>query len=103
MAALTEDHVLAVLRTVTDPDRGTDIVTLGMVAGLSLRGGAVTFALEVDPARGARAEPIRHAAEAAVKRLAGVTAYQRFAPALLAVDLATDALGGAPVRGTELG
>jgi ATP-binding protein involved in chromosome partitioning len=72
MAQLTKDQVLAVLRTVTDPARGADIVTLGMVSGLSLHDGAVTFAIEVDPARGAQAEPIRHAAEAAVKRTKGV-------------------------------
>ena len=73
MPQATQDQVLTVLRTVIDPDRQADVVSLGMVSGLSLRDGAVTFAVEVDPARGARAEPIRHAAETAVKGLKGVT------------------------------
>ncbi|MEI6987555.1 MAG: Mrp/NBP35 family ATP-binding protein [Rhodospirillaceae bacterium] len=60
------------MRTVIDPDRGADIVSLGMVSGLAVTEGCVTFVIEVDPARGPRAEPIRLAAETVVKRLVGV-------------------------------
>jgi ATP-binding protein involved in chromosome partitioning len=71
MAQVTEDQVLTALRTVIDPERGTDIVSLGMIAGLTIQDDAVTVAIKVDPERGAQAEPIRHAAEIAVKRLGG--------------------------------
>jgi ATP-binding protein involved in chromosome partitioning len=74
MAQVTEDQVLAALRTVVDPERGTDIVSLGMIAGLTIQDGVVTVAIEVDPKRGAQAEPIRHAVEIAVKRLGGARA-----------------------------
>ena len=49
-----------------------DIVSLGMVSGLAVRDGHVAFALEIDPARAARLEPLRKAAEEAVDRLPGV-------------------------------
>jgi ATP-binding protein involved in chromosome partitioning len=71
MAILTEDAVVAALRTVGDPDRGQDIVSLGMVSGLQVRDGHVAFSIEVDTARGAKLEPVRKAAEKAVHELPG--------------------------------
>jgi len=68
-----KDAVLAALGTIVDPSKGTDIVSSGMVSGLVVKNGAIGFALEVDPARGAALEPLRKAAEDAVKRLDGVT------------------------------
>src|SRR5579863_1212862 len=55
-----------------DPDRARDIVSLGMVSGLAMREGHVTFAIEVDAERGPRLEPLRKAAERAVERIPGV-------------------------------
>jgi ATP-binding protein involved in chromosome partitioning len=72
MAEISEQQVLAALRQVVDPDRGRDIVGLGMVTGLQLREGHVGFAIEVDPQRGPRLEPLRKAAEKAVEALPGV-------------------------------
>ncbi len=72
MSGLTEQDVLAALRQVIDPDRGQDIVGLGMVSGLKLREGHVGFAIEVDPQRGPKLEPLRKAAEKAVEALSGV-------------------------------
>jgi ATP-binding protein involved in chromosome partitioning len=72
MAEVTEGAVLGALRTVADPDRGANIVDLGMVSGLALRGGHVAFAIEVDRARAARLEGLRRAAEKAVEALPGV-------------------------------
>ena len=43
-----------------------------MIQGLAVRGGHVTFAIEVPPERGATSEPLRKACEAAVERLPGV-------------------------------
>ncbi|WP_029007267.1 iron-sulfur cluster carrier protein ApbC [Azospirillum halopraeferens] len=72
MAKVTEEQVVGALKSVTDPDRGADIVSLNMLSGLVIRDGNVAFSIEVDPARGAQAEPIRHAAEKAVEALPGV-------------------------------
>ena len=72
MAQISEAQVMQVLKTVVDPDRGGDIVSLGMLSGLVVRDGHVAFSIEVDPKRGAQAEPLRHAAEKAVDALPGV-------------------------------
>ena len=72
MSGLSEQHVLAALRQVIDPDRGKDIVSLGMISSVQLREGHVGFAIEVDPQRGPKLEPLRKAAEKAVEALPGV-------------------------------
>ncbi len=72
MSDINEKAILAALAKVPDPDRGKDIVTLGMVTGLQLREGHVGFAIEVDRARGPKLEPLRKAAEKAVEALPGV-------------------------------
>ena len=66
---VTEQQILEALRSVRDPDRGGDIVSLGMVSGLIVKDGNVGFTLEVDPQRGAKLEPLRKAAEKAVESL----------------------------------
>src|SRR5258707_1198536 len=91
MSGLTEQQVLAALRQVVDPDRGKDIVSLGMVSGVQLREGHVGFAVEVDPQRGPKLEPLRRAAEQAVEALAGVLS-------VTAVLTAQKAPGGAAPR-----
>jgi ATP-binding protein involved in chromosome partitioning len=70
--AVTEKQVLDALATVADPERGADIVALGMVSGIAIRDGNVAFAIEVAPERGPRLEPLRAAAERAVDALPGV-------------------------------
>ena len=72
MSGLSEQAVLAALRGVIDPDKGKDIVSLGMVSGVQLREGHVGFAIEVEPQRGPQLEPLRKAAEKAVEALPGV-------------------------------
>jgi ATP-binding protein involved in chromosome partitioning len=70
--AVTEREVLDALVHIADPDRGADIVSLGMVSGLVIRDGNVAFAIEVDRERGPQLEPLRKAAEKAVEELPGV-------------------------------
>ncbi|MEO9899198.1 iron-sulfur cluster carrier protein ApbC [Nisaea sp.] len=72
MARVTEEQILAVLKAVEDPDKGQDIVSLGMVSGLVVKDGNVGFAIEVDPQRGPQLEPLRQAAEKAVDTVPGV-------------------------------
>ena len=43
-APVAEADVMAALRRIIDPDRGGDIVSLGMVTGLAVRDGHVAFA-----------------------------------------------------------
>ena len=55
MPQLNEAAILEALKSVRDPDRGADIVSLGMISGLVLKQGNVGFSIEVAPERGARA------------------------------------------------
>ena len=70
--AVTEREVLDALAAVQDPERGADIVRLGMISGVVVRDGNVGFAIEVEPERGQHLEPLRKAAEEAVEALPGV-------------------------------
>ncbi|MFZ3237554.1 MAG: iron-sulfur cluster assembly protein, partial [Stellaceae bacterium] len=70
--AVTEKQVLDALATIADPERGADIVALGMVSGVAIRDGNVAFSIEVEPERGPRLEPLREAAERAVDAVPGV-------------------------------
>src|SRR6516225_8528974 len=72
MAAVTERQILEALGRVVDPDKRADIVSLGMVSGVVVRNGNVAFAIEVEPERGQRLEPLRKAAEKAVEALPDV-------------------------------
>ncbi|HUZ75251.1 MAG TPA: iron-sulfur cluster carrier protein ApbC [Stellaceae bacterium] len=70
--SVTESAVRAALQHVNDPDRGQDIITLGMISGVQVRDGHVAFAIEVERERGPRLEPLRKAAEKAVEAIDGV-------------------------------
>ncbi len=72
MTQVTEATVLEALKRVQDPDRGQDVVSLGMVQGVAVKGGHVHFTLQVEPERGPKLEPLRKAAEKAVEAMAGV-------------------------------
>ncbi|MDA8229790.1 MAG: iron-sulfur cluster carrier protein ApbC [Magnetospirillum sp.] len=72
MAELTEQQILEALKSVIDPDKKTDIVSLGMVSGVAVKNGHVAFAIEVEPERGPHLEPLRKSAEKAVHQLPGV-------------------------------
>ena len=72
MALVTEDKVLAALKSVYDPDKDEDIVSLGMVSGLVVKDGNVGFSIEVEPERGQWLEPLRKEAEEAIEDLPGV-------------------------------
>ena len=72
MAEVTEQQILEALKRVVDGERDQDVVTLGLIKGLQIKGGHVAFAIEVDAARGAKLEPLRKQAEKVVHGLPGV-------------------------------
>jgi ATP-binding protein involved in chromosome partitioning len=65
MRPLTAETVLEQLKTVPG-------LTPGTVSGIAIDAGNVVFAIEVDPTRAKQLEPVRLAAEAAVKKIPGV-------------------------------
>jgi ATP-binding protein involved in chromosome partitioning len=72
VAPLREEDVAKALGEVRDPASQKSVTEAGMIDGLAIRGGHVTFAIEVPPERGAASEPLRKACEAAVEKLPGV-------------------------------
>ncbi len=76
MTAITEDKILGALGCIVDPDQKRDIVSLGMVQGIRIKDGHVSFAIEVDASRGEALEPVRKQAEAVIHRLPGVITCQ---------------------------
>jgi ATP-binding protein involved in chromosome partitioning len=73
MTGVTEAQILDALRGVVDADHGKNVVELGMISGLVIKGGNVGFVLEVPAKDGARKEPLRKEAEKAVAALPGIT------------------------------
>jgi ATP-binding protein involved in chromosome partitioning len=72
--SVTQEEVLAALRTVQDPDLHKDIVTLGFVKNVRIQGGAVDFTIELTtPACPVRDE-MKAEAERKVGALPGVEA-----------------------------
>ncbi len=73
MADLSREQVLQALASVRMPDGGASLTESGIVGGIVIKGANVGFSLEIDPARAEAMEPVRRAAEAAVRALPGVT------------------------------
>jgi len=72
MAGVTKEEVLARLAKVPGPDGVRDIVSAGVVSDVFITGGKVMFSLTVPAERARELEPMRTAAEAAVKAIPGV-------------------------------
>ncbi|MBE0413140.1 Mrp/NBP35 family ATP-binding protein [Yoonia sp.] len=70
--SITRDAVIATLKTITDPVSGDDIMAAGLVRALNVDGGNVRFVFEVAPSMASQMEPVRAAAETALKALDGI-------------------------------
>ena len=67
--SLTKEHVLAALKTIKVPG-GQDVVSAGLLSEIVINKGKVYFALNVPQGQAQAFEPVRKAAEGAVKDLA---------------------------------
>ena len=72
--SVTKEQVLSALRGVQDPDLHKDIVTLGFVKEVKVRGGEVDFTVELTTPACPVKDDMRSQAEALVAALPGVTA-----------------------------
>jgi ATP-binding protein involved in chromosome partitioning len=88
---ILKERVLDALKHVKGPNLSDDIVSLGLVSEVVVRGGKVYFAISVDPARASEFEALRRAAEQAVRDVPGVEA--------VAVTLTADREAGSPQPG----
>jgi ATP-binding protein involved in chromosome partitioning len=105
MSNLTPDDVLAALKSVVDPARNKDVVALGMIQGLQVKDGHISFALEVAAEEGRTKEPLRLACEKAVLGLKGarsvtavLTAHKPAAPTQTGRAGSADRQGPAGVK-----
>ena len=69
---VTKEAVIDTLRTIKGPDFEGDIVSLGLVSDIFIADGKVFFSITVPAARAQALEPLRAAAERAVKALPDV-------------------------------
>ena len=69
---VTKEAVIEKLRTIKGPDFEGDIVSLGLVSDIFIADGKVFFSITVPAARAQELEPLRAAAERAVKALPDV-------------------------------
>ena len=69
---ITEQDVLDRLSKVRGPDRAGDLVSLGLVGGISVTGGQVVFSINVPAERAQELEPLRAAAQQSVERIEGI-------------------------------
>ena len=74
MPAVSEAAVLNALKSVTDPDLGRDIVSLGFVKNLTIDDGRVAFVVELTTPACPVKDQMREQARAAVSALGGVDA-----------------------------
>ncbi|NLS00315.1 iron-sulfur cluster carrier protein ApbC [Rhizobium sp. P38BS-XIX] len=72
MSDITKEQVLETLKTVRGPDLEHNIVELGMVSDVFISDGKVYFSITVPADRAKDLEPLRQAAERAVKNMPGV-------------------------------
>lgn len=76
MSSVDQSLVLDALRAVKDPDLHRDIVSLGFVKDLAIRGGEVSFTIELTTPACPVKDAMREQARAAVSQVPGVTAVQ---------------------------
>ena len=67
----TKEAILERLRRVKGPDLQSNIVDLGLVSEVLVKDGRVSFSITVPAQRAAELEPLRQAADHAVRELAG--------------------------------
>lgn len=71
---VTADQIKAVLANIADPSQNKDIISLGMLDGITVSDNKVMVTLAVPPHRGPAMEPLRQQIEAAIRNLDGVVA-----------------------------
>jgi ATP-binding protein involved in chromosome partitioning len=81
--SVTQEDVLAALRTVQDPDLHKDIVTLGFVKDVRIEGGQVDFTIELTTP----ACPVRDEMKAEAERKVGALAGVRSARATMTANV----------------
>ena len=72
MSTLTQDDIKNALKAVKYPGYSRDIVSFGLIKGISVANGAVSVSLELTSANANAAQQIKTESEQALKALPGV-------------------------------
>ena len=72
MSDISKEEILTALRRVKGPDLTSDVVALGLVSDIVAAEGKVLFSITVPAERADQLEPLRQAAESAVRAVPGV-------------------------------
>ncbi len=72
MSEIKHEQLLNVLKTIHHPNKGVDIVSLGMVQGLVIKNGDVAFSLNINPAEAEMMEQIRKSCDAKLMAVPGI-------------------------------
>ncbi|WP_421724160.1 Mrp/NBP35 family ATP-binding protein [Bauldia sp.] len=91
MPDVTKDQVIERLRGVAGPDGTSDVISLGLVSDVLVSDGKVMFSITVPAEQAASLEPLRAAADAAVREIPGVESAM--------VVLTAEKKGGGPPTG----
>ena len=91
---VSRDEVTAALAAVPGPDGRTPLPDSGAISGVTIREGKVFVAIAIDPARAKAMEPMRAAAEAAIRAISGVAG----AVVTLTAESARAATGAPPAH-----
>ncbi len=86
---MTEENIKSALKSVKYPGFSRDIVSFGLVQGITINGGAVQVDLKLTSHNDAVARQLRAECETALKQLPGVISVQ------LKIDMPAGAAGGA--------
>jgi len=102
MAEASEAEIKRALSAIKTP-AGTDLISGGLVPGVAVMDGEVYFAIEIDPAQAKAFEPVRVAAEHAVKAIPGVKGVHATLTAHKQAAVQTRAPQPMPPRGPSAG
>ena len=72
MSEVDKETIIAALKSVTDPDLGRDIVSLGFVKEVKLCGGAATLTIELTTPACPAKDQMKEEAEQAILALPGI-------------------------------
>ncbi len=72
MAEIKREQLLNILKNILHPNKGADIVSLGMVQGLVIKGDEVGFALNINPSEAEMMEQIRKICDAKLLEIPGI-------------------------------
>jgi len=109
MTEFKKEHALNVLKSITHPNKTSDIVSLGMVQGLvvkndpsNIEGGyEVGFALNIDPSEAEMMEQVRKTCDAKLKELPAVTKVVSVLTAERPPQMPPPQKGSGPLKNTS--